>query len=100
MKFIIRLILTPLSWLVYSFQHGLNFVNSNRVTYGLVDIQFPQLRHDVGVIARTLFVDYFDPRYTVVNIVVSGDAYMFTSSKPQVLASGIGWTEGPVWSDE
>lgn len=80
-------------------------MNKSQLFEGKVDQIFPNLRHDLGVLSRTLFVEYFDDKYYPENVVVTGEAYIFdyktlSTLKPEVLASGVGWTEGPVWSSE
>ena len=70
----------------------------NKVTSGKFDKFYPMARYDISVIGRSMFKPYFDSHYDPDYVIFVGDTWMFKSLEPEVIAEGLGWTEGPVWS--
>ena len=71
---------------------------TNKISMGKFDKLYPMARYDVSVITRSLFKPYFDSHYDPEYVKFVGDKWMFETEEPEVIAEGLGWTEGPVWS--
>ena len=73
---------------------------ANKVSKGNFDKMYPLARYDISVITRSLFQPYFDSNYDPDQVLFVGETWMFENLEPEVLAEGLGWTEGPVWSKD
>ena len=74
----------------------------DKVTFGLVEMIAPELQYKLATINRSryIFGGIFSDSFNPDRIVFSGDASVFDGLDVEVIADGLGFTEGPVWSED